>query len=121
MFLDQSAAFDCVRHWTLLEKMSVYNFGPNCVRLIESYLSYRSQSVTVGGHSSEYKWIKTGVPQGSNLRPFLFSIYTQELSSVLTCECQHTNNSQETTTGQFNYKCDICRIVIDHHTQSHET
>ena len=52
------------------------------------------------------------MPQGSNLGPFLFSIYTQELSSVLTCECQHTNNSQETTTGLFDYECDICRILI---------
>ena len=72
MFLDMSAAFDCVRHTTILEKMKLYKFGQETIKLMESYLSHRSQFVEINGQSSEILWIKQGVPQGRNLGPFLF-------------------------------------------------
>ena len=76
MFLAMSSAFYCVSHSTIIEKMKLYKYGQNTTKLIDSYLSFWSQLVEVNGQCSETVWIKQGVPQGSNLGPFLFNLYT---------------------------------------------
>ena len=53
--IDQSAAFDTVKHEILIEKMKKYNCGVNTMKWITSYLSYRSQYVYIGGKSSDDK------------------------------------------------------------------
>ena len=53
-----------------------------------SYLSFRTQSVFVG-HASTPSALKCGVPQGSVLGPFLFTLYTQSLSTVI-CQSDHS-------------------------------
>ena len=75
MFLDMSSAFDCVSRLTLEHKMSIYNFSQETINLVDSYLNYRSQFVSVGGKKSEILWVKSGVPQGSILGQF-FIIFT---------------------------------------------
>ena len=64
MFLGLSATFDCIKHTTLIQKMRIYNFGDCSMKLIDSYSSYRSQLVAVGGKESEFLWNKHGVPKG---------------------------------------------------------
>ena len=46
--LDQSSAFDVLKHETLLEKCSLYNFSEEVIKWMRSYLSYRSNYVTIG-------------------------------------------------------------------------
>ena len=75
MFLDMSSAFDCVNRLTLEHKMNIYNFLQETINLVDSYLNYRSQFVSVGGKKSEILWVKSGVPQGSIIGPF-FIIFT---------------------------------------------
>ena len=48
MFLDISLAFDCVNRLTLGHKMEIYNFSQDTINLVDSYLNYRSQFVSVG-------------------------------------------------------------------------
>ena len=52
------------------------------LKLFESYLSERSQKVTIAGVSSNWLNINSGVPQGSILGPLLFLIYIIDLPSV---------------------------------------
>jgi hypothetical protein len=81
--LDLSAAFDTIDHSTLLHRLRT-SFGVTGApyKWIESYLSGRSQFVTVRGHKSCTTSLCTGVPQGTVLSPFLFSIYTSPLVHI---------------------------------------
>ena len=49
---------------------------------IRSYLDGRTQSVRMGSYSSAVTSCSVGVPQGSVLRPLLFSAYTSPLSTI---------------------------------------
>ena len=70
MMLDMSCAFDLVSHNTLREKMKIYKYDKNSIKLILSYLSFRSQYVDICGKKSNYLWKKHGVPQGSIMGHF---------------------------------------------------
>ena len=82
--LDLSAAFDTIDHSVLLKRLRS-SFGVSGVALqwVESYLSLRSQYVMVGGERSCTKSLDVGVPQGSVLGPFLFSVYVSPIATVI--------------------------------------
>ena len=48
-----------------------------------SYLTGRKQQILIKGEHSEAKELSCGVPQGSNLGPTLFNIYTSSLGHLL--------------------------------------
>ena len=95
MCMDLSAAFDCVIHSTLLEKLQFYGLDRNTMEWMESYLEGRSNYVVIGSAESVIKSTPSGVPQGSCLGPLLYLVYVNEMPSVLEDDnCQNPGHKQ---------------------------
>ena len=81
--LDLSAAFDTIDHSILLKRLRVtFGISGTVITWFESYLSERTQRVSVGNSYSKDRPLLCGVPQGSVLGPILFTLYTQPLSNI---------------------------------------
>jgi len=82
--LDMSAAFDCVDHSMLLQRLE-RNFGISGLALqwLTSFLTDRTQQVTYNGTLSKLQRLLYGVPQGSVLGPLLFNLYTADLCTIV--------------------------------------
>ena len=108
MAIDESAAFDCLRPNILLEKLECYNFHQDTIMWIQSYLSSRSQFVSIGGQSSRMREVKYGVPQGSILGPVLYNIYINELSDIVNEYQDCTDDAHVTGDELFGRECRKC-------------
>ena len=83
-YIYTSAAFDTIDHNILLNRLS-YSFGISgtVFKWFISYLTSRTQSVSVGDLNSSPLPLKNGVPQGSVLGPILFTLYSQPVSDKI--------------------------------------
>ena len=100
IFIDLEKAFDTVSHNILIGKLNHYGKRGIPNDWFRSYLSDRTQFVSINGFNSDYKTVKYGVPQGSVLGPLLFLIFINDLNIAI-------ENSET-----FHYADDTCLLNI---------
>ena len=74
VIVDFRKAFDLVDHQILLKKLQCYRRNGSCLSWFGSYLSNRTQSVSLNDNYSDAYDVIYGVPEGSILGPLLFLI-----------------------------------------------
>lgn len=117
VLLDHSKAFDTVDHNILCLKLrQFFKFSKTSIKLVQSYLRERSQSVYAGNSVSKPLCLNRGVPQGSILGPLLFTIYINDLPSRISyCKSHMYADDIQLYTSNPIDKLDeaVCRINSD--------
>ena len=80
--MDYSKAFDTVPHNLLLRKLEMYGVRGTALNLLRSFLLNRTHSTKIENSLSSPLNLNIGLPQGSNLSPFLFILFVNDLCNI---------------------------------------
>ena len=80
VLFDLKKAFDSVSHNIVCKKLEKTNIKPYIINWIANFLSDRRPRVTVNGIETNYVEVNKGVPQGTVLASFLFSLMINDLT-----------------------------------------
>ena len=103
ILMDLSKSFDCLPHNLLLAKLQAYGVSQDAVKLIESYLSDRSQQIRMGSITSDWENLTKGVPQGSILGPLLFNVFINDIFYIVE-KCSLYNYADDNTLAYIHKK-----------------
>ena len=82
--LDFSPAFDAIDHSIPLHRLhSDFGYTDAILQWFFTYLTDRTNCVSLSNHCSAFAPVLSGVPYGSVLGPILFTMYIKPLSSII--------------------------------------
>ena len=86
LYLYFSKEFDKVPHKRFIKKLEGYGIRGNVLRWIAERLEDRKQQMQLNGHRLGWIKVRSGVPQGSVLRPLLFTIIMDDIDEEVLCK-----------------------------------
>ena len=98
------SAFDMIDHYILEHHLHTdFGFTYTVLQWISSYLTNRSQYVSLSNHWSAFAPVHSSVPQDSVLGPILFTMYAKPLPDIIDLNIHHSfsNDSHITFTTLF--------------------
>ena len=120
VFIDLRKAFDTLDTDILLAKLKGCGVTDIEHQWFWSYLTGRSQTVSVDGHLSDHLPVNIGVLQGSILGPLLFMLFLNDLPTVIeSCDMNMFADDTEIDFAakpecsaelEFNVNSDLCRV-----------
>ena len=83
VFIDFTKAFDTISHTCLIRKLQSVDISDISLNWYMDFLSPRQPRVVINGVASDWLTVTMRVPQGSLLSPLLFSIYVNDMPSMV--------------------------------------
>ena len=105
-YLDFSKAFDKVPHKRLCLQLKCHGINGKTLGWIEAWLKGRQQRVLLNGTKSEWKNVRSGVPQGSVLGPLLFLLFINSIE-----------NGVDSKVLKFADDLKVLRVIEEKHDQ----
>ena len=78
--------FDTVQHKHLMSKLKSYWISDPILRWTEYFLEEKRQKVVVNGADSQYKFVLSGIPQGSVLGSIICKFHFNEFPDMVNSE-----------------------------------
>lgn len=115
VLLDMSVVFDCVVMPIMLAKLKMYRADPVALDWFRTYLEGRTMTTHIGSKDSQPQMSISGVPQGSLLGLVMYTIYTNEVPSLVLMTCAHCNKADwQNRHHLFRKGCDQCSHIINY-------
>ena len=117
--MDLSKAFGCIPHDMLIAKLSAYGLNGNASKYIYTYLKNRKKFVRVNNVCSDFKYIISGVPQGSIVRPILFNAFLNDFFFCIRKASVHNFADDNTLSFAKSFTLQVERLTTESQKCNH--